>query len=453
MAETVSEKLGSFVYQLSYDAIPDQVLEKAKTCLIHGIGVGLAGHNTDFPRIAAEIVKGNGAGTKQATVLYNSIKSSPMDAAFANAVLFHSRVQEDTHNTAHLGTVVIPVVLALGEAEKISGEQLLTSLIAGYEVGGALSKYYTSLTTPRGFRASSIYGIFGATAAASKILGLNQEQTSHALGFAASFAFGTLETFSSGSMEWRFENGLAAKNGILSALLAQQGADATINAFEGKAGFLHAFAGNREEPLKFTENMGKVYEIMDVTFKLYPVCAFNQTPVINAIQMAKDSLIPINEIKSISIEMNAYEANYPGMRSKGPFANISQTLMSAPYCVAISLLEKEVTLTNLKNFNHQTLNDLIAKTTVIPSDNIKPLCSTITIDLVDGQRIERQLNINEDFYRFDMERDIQIIKGLTKEMNIGKDELDQIIETILQLEIVQDVNVLLGNFARVEEKI
>ncbi|KIL45390.1 MmgE/PrpD family protein [Jeotgalibacillus soli] len=453
MSQTVSERLAAFTSQLSYSDIPDEVVEKAKTCLIHGIGVGLAGYKTDFPRIAAEIVTHNSSKSNQATLLYNGSRCSPMDAAFANAVLFHSRVQEDTHNTAHLGTVVIPVVLALGEAGKKNGEELLTALIAGYEIGGVLSKHYTSKTTPRGFRASSIYGIFGAAAAASKLLNLNEEQTAHALGFAASFASGTLEAFTSGTMEWRFENGLAAKNGILSALLSKHGADASSHSFEGKGGFFHAFAGNREETQNITENLGKLYEILNVTFKLYPVCAFNQTPVINAIQIAKDSQIPTEQIQSIKIEMNAYEANYPGMSSKGPFANISQTLMSAPYCVAVSLLDSKVTLSNLQQFNDKTIHKLISKTTIISPIDFKPLCSRITVELENGQMIEREMNITEDYYNFNIEEDIQIIKGLEKEMNITKIDLNQLITHIVNLEEIDNISVLIPTFSKVEEKI
>ncbi len=211
MSQTVSETLASFVHRLRFEEIPVEVVQKAKTCLIHGIGVGLAGYDTDFPRIAAEIAGVNGRGAHEATLLYNGSKCTVMEAAFANAVMLHSRVQEDTHNTAHLGTIVIPVVLALGESRGASGKEILTALIAGYEVGGALSRHYTSQSTPRGFRASSVYGILGASAAAAKLLHLTEEQTAHALGFAASFAFGTLEAFAAGTMEWRFENGVAAK--------------------------------------------------------------------------------------------------------------------------------------------------------------------------------------------------------------------------------------------------
>ncbi len=109
-----------------------------------------------------------------------------------------------------------------------------------------------------------------------------------------------------------------------------------------------------------------MYEILNVTFKLYPVCAFNQSPVINALEMKKEFDIQVEQIQSIVIEMNDYEANYPGMSSKGPFQNISQTLMSAPYCVSSSLMDGEMTLANLKRFDHETLNQLIDKTIMIP---------------------------------------------------------------------------------------
>ncbi|WP_164553324.1 MmgE/PrpD family protein [Brevibacillus marinus] len=447
MSQTLSEKLASFVCRLDYAELPARVVEKAKTCLIHGIGVGLAGYQTDFPRIAADIAKKAGTSDQQATLLYDGSTAAPMEAAFANAVLFHSRVQEDTHNTAHLGTVVIPVALALGEAGRKSGKELLSALVAGYEVGGALSKHYTAYTTPRGFRASSVYGIFAATAAAAKLLGLSEIQTVHALGFAASFAFGTLEAFTAGSMEWRFENGLAAKNGLLSALLAQHGAVATRYAFEGKAGFLHAFAGNREEPLKCAESLGKAYELMNVTFKLYPVCAFNQTPVINTLQLTEERDIPLEQIEAITIEMNEYEANYPGMSAKGPFANISQTLMSAPYCVAVALLEKDVTLANLQKYDHAELNRLIAKTTVLPSRQLQPLSSKISIRLHNGQVLVREMNISEEYYNLGIDQDIQLIRGLIGEMPIGRAQLDQLIDDILHLEEIGDTSVMLHHIA------
>ncbi len=82
--------------------------------------------------------------------------------------------------------------------------------------------------------------------------------------------------------------------------------------------------------------------------------------------MKKEFDIQVEQIQSIVIEMNDYEANYPGMSSKGPFQNISQTLMSAPFCVSSSLMDGEMTLANLKRFEHETLNQLIGKTTIIP---------------------------------------------------------------------------------------
>jgi len=81
-----------------------------------------------------------------------------MGGAFANGVMFHSRGQEDTHGTMHIGTTVIPTALAVAEWKKSSGKDLLAAIIAGYEVAAAIGKELTPLTTPRGFRASPIYG-------------------------------------------------------------------------------------------------------------------------------------------------------------------------------------------------------------------------------------------------------------------------------------------------------
>jgi 2-methylcitrate dehydratase PrpD len=161
---------------------------------------------------------------------------------------------------------------------------------------------------------------------------------------------------------------------------------------------------------------------------------FNQSPVINAINLRQNINSPIELIKHIVIEMNDYEANYPGMSSKGPFSSISQTLMSAPYCVAASLLDGDVTLDGLKRFNHETLNQLIAKTTVVPQKDIKPLCNKITVELEDNRQLFSEMNITNDFYKFDAEKDIQLIKGIVNEMRITPYQLEQLIDAFLHLE-------------------
>jgi 2-methylcitrate dehydratase PrpD len=91
--------------------------------------------------------------------------------------------------------VITPAALAIAERDGNSGKEVIEAVVAGYEVVGAFDREVSAYTTPRGFRASPVFGIFGSASAASKLLKLSEEETIHAMGFAAAFASGTLECF------------------------------------------------------------------------------------------------------------------------------------------------------------------------------------------------------------------------------------------------------------------
>src|SRR5512147_336666 len=99
MKETISEAFGKFVHRLTYGNLPKEVAEKAKTCMINGIGIGISCHDTEFARIARKTIKAEEPGIardQSATIFCDGAKVSVMGAAFANAGLFHGRAQEDT---------------------------------------------------------------------------------------------------------------------------------------------------------------------------------------------------------------------------------------------------------------------------------------------------------------------------------------------------------------------
>ncbi|MCK4787630.1 MAG: MmgE/PrpD family protein, partial [Desulfobacteraceae bacterium] len=173
MDSTIAEKMGHFVSSLSYDKLPREVIEKGKCCMINGIAIGMSCHNVEFGRMARELIKAEELGIpsdKGATIFCDGSKVTPMGAAFANAALFHGRAQEDTLGSSHTGTVITPAILALAERGGHTGSKTLEAIIAGYEIVGPLDKIISMHTTPRGFRASPIFGIFGSASAVSKLL-------------------------------------------------------------------------------------------------------------------------------------------------------------------------------------------------------------------------------------------------------------------------------------------
>ncbi len=436
MDRTVTQELARFAVNLKYEDIPLNVVDKVKTCILHGTCIGLAGMDIIFGKIArAQISKAPTAiGNGSVTLLGDGTKVAVMDAAFATSVLFHGRVQEDTHGTTHIGAISIPLAIALAEMNGQTGKDVITALTAAYEVGGALGKDYTALTTPRGWRASSIYGIFSSTTVAGVLMGLNEEEMTNALGLASAFAFGTTESFKQATMEWRFEVGLAARNGYLAAVLAKEGALSAVNALEGDMGFFRAFAGTRENLDKITENLGKVWETNNVTFKLYPVCAFNQTQVINSIALASENDLDPAQITSIEVNMSEYEANYPGQMNWGPFSTHAGTLMSAPFCVAASLLKRKLTLSDLHQFEDTAIMDLVNKTKIIPNPEIGFLCSRIVVTLVDGTVVERPMNVTEQYYNLDFVRDVEMMRSMKDEIAISDEKLEALIAFVRSLE-------------------
>ncbi len=243
LTDTAAGKLARFIESITIEGIPPDVQEKARCCLLYGLGIGLCSAGTSFAAVsarAAEVLSTpvpNGA-----TVLRTGSTRGVNAALLANAALLHGRCQEDTSGTAHLGVIVIPLMLALWETRGIPASRLLPALVAGYEVGGLLEAAFARQTVRAGFRASPIYGVFAAAAAACKLLDLPAAVTRSALAHAAAFAGGTLQALGEGTDEWRYQVGIAAESGLVATELARAGATGAQFALEGPQGFARSFA-------------------------------------------------------------------------------------------------------------------------------------------------------------------------------------------------------------------
>jgi len=446
MKKTVAESMGTFVYNLSYEKLPEEIIAKAKTCMINGIGIGISCYDLEFPKIARELITAEESGISQgksSTIFSDGAKVSVMGAAFANSVLFHGRGQEDTLGSSHTGTVITPAALAIAERNRNSGKNVLTAIIAGYEVVGALDREVSAFTTPRGFRASPAFGIFGSTSAASKLLNLTEEETINAIGFAAAFASGTLECFAAGTMEWRFEVGVVSRDGILAALIAKNGGKSAPTAMEGKTGYLNAFANTTENAQEIVKHLGKRWEIMNAGFKPYPVCAFNQTPVIAMLNMVNENDIDHRNIKKIEIKVNPYEYHYAGMNYRGPFRTVGATLMSTPFCLAVACVDRDVTLAGIHQFESPEIVRLIEKIEHIPDDEMPRFSCSVFVEMDDGKVHEKEMKVTPDYYNFDMERDIELVKRVTEETGVPQDKVDKMIRTVKGLEKAPTVEELI----------
>ncbi|HVJ31707.1 MAG TPA: MmgE/PrpD family protein [Terriglobia bacterium] len=394
---TVTEAIAGFIAGLTLETLPEAVAAKARACLLNGYGIGLGCLTTPYTRVARQAALAmDGERPSGATLLGDGRRTSIAGAALANAALFHGRAQEDTCGAAHLGAIMIPLLTAVIEARGLPCDRLLPALVAGYEAGGLLEHAYGRTTTPAGLRATPLYGAIAAAAAVGCLIDLRVPELAAALANAASFSGGILQSFADGTDEWRYQVGMTGIQGLNAVELARAGSVSAPHAIEGRSGFVRAFVRRDCEAAELLSSLGRDWSIHRVTFKPYPVCAFNQTPVMAALSMAEE--IAGRPIAAVEVEMNPFECGYAGMDATGPFSSISGTLMSIPFCIAATLLRGTPTMRMMTTYDDAEVNALVGRTELKANPDIAILSCRITVVLADGSRIRRdEIKTTADF--------------------------------------------------------
>ncbi len=433
---TLSQRIAAFTSALEYEKIPDNVLEKSKVSLLHNLGMAIAGGSLLGASVRYAQALGEHGPSASARLLLSGRAATPETAAFANAALMHARAQDDVYfpGLTHVGAIITPAVLGVGEQLGSSGRDMLTALIAGYEAAGAISQGFAKRTTARGFRASGLFGGFGAAAAVARLLRLDREATANAIGIVASMAAGTNQTWIAGTQEWQFQVGLAARNGILAARLAAVGGTGAADALEGSAGFYAAFMGDLEQTAQVGKDLGTKWRSLDVTYKPYAVCAILQGPVHQAMLLARQHALKAENISAVRLTLNPAEAAYPGTDSTGPFSDTGATLMSAQFCLAVALAQQTLRGSDLKRFADPLLQPLVQKTIVQADGQLGARSFVLEVDLTNGQTLRHASHATAEPFNWDRAEVMGNLRAMGDELAFGPQRLEQLGETVLSAE-------------------
>ena len=275
----VSDALTRFISECRWEDIPAHVRHEAKRSLLNYFAVALSACHDPTIEIAARTYRHFAAG-KQATVIGRRERTDILNAAALNCMGANVFDFDDTHipTIIHPTAPVAPAVFALAETMATRGVDFLLAFILGVEtecrIGNAISPGHYA----RGWHITSTCGVFGSAMAAGKLLGLSRQQLVWALGTASAQASGLVETL--GTMAKSVSMGNAARNGILSALLAREGFDGPARPLEGARGFLNVTAEGPDFAGLVGE-LGSRWEILNNTYKPYP-CGVVLNPVIDA---------------------------------------------------------------------------------------------------------------------------------------------------------------------------
>ncbi|MBU1205633.1 MAG: MmgE/PrpD family protein [Proteobacteria bacterium] len=440
--KSLTQILSDFAYELSFKDLSSEIIEKAKISVLDGMGCSLAGRDLPSSQIALKVWK-EMRREGPSTVWVNGEKGDQESTAWVNCLHMHSILHDDMQESTvgHMGSFVIPVALATAEQEGKDGKDLLAAIVAAYEVAGRVALRSGLKIIERGFRASPVFGPFAAATAAGKLMGLTGQQMQNAIACAASFSCGLLEAVNTGSMEWRFQNGGALRNGLMAAVLAKHGLLAAKTALEGECGFFAAFGGPklREEvltkPEEITATLGKDFEVGRNIFKPYPTCGYNQVGVEIAVAMAKQNDIRPEDVESVRALVSPANKNYPGGDYHGPFATIDQALLSKPFSIAAALKFRKLTVgMYLSQLNDPDLVELAQKITLEAKDGMGFLDYKIEVKLKNGKVISGdQSLVDMKNYSLDKERAGEKFCQLTSNLLTKEDAL-KITQAIFRLE-------------------
>jgi 2-methylcitrate dehydratase PrpD len=275
----VTQSLAQFVAGSRWDAIPAEVRREGVRGLLNFVGCALGGARDDAMDIAVKVLAPF-FGRPQAIVIGRRERPDALNAAFLNAVSANVLEYDDTH----LGTVMHPAapvaaaLFALAELRPVAGRELLHAFIVGVETSCRVGLAVMPTHYRRGWHITATCGIFGAAAAAARLIGLDARRTAWAIGHAATQSASLVESL--GSMSKSLGVGNAAKNGLAAALLAEGGFSGPDRPLEGRYGFA-AVASDSADLNQITDGIGARWEILNNAYKPYP-CGVVLFPVIDA---------------------------------------------------------------------------------------------------------------------------------------------------------------------------
>lgn len=456
----LATKLSENIASTTFDDLPEEAVIAAKQSILDSIGVMLAatGAGEGVDNVVALL--DDMGGNETCTVMANDKKSNPVFAVMANGSFAHSIDFDDVHDDAfvHPSGSVVPTALTLGEYKHISGKDLITAVALGNDLICRMGYAVSSPSEEEKNEIADLWmlplllGTFSSAATASKVLGLDAEQTKAALSIASNRASGSKQVVSeAGSLRGlycMFPN----VTGTLSALLASKGVPGFEEPMNGACGFFKMAFGNVYDESRF-DTLGKEFEGSGVSIKVWPCCRLTNSYVNAALNIAEKYDIDPEEVEKFTI---FYSGSPEVKRCIEPWEDkinpptIPGAKISLPFVVGMALLQRKI---NIASFTLDSIKDpkLLEMASKAEIDIDETLVSDVSKTMLPG-RVRVQMK-NGDVY----DERVEVVLGHPKnrlnwdqlnekfldcasyaKRKFTKDELMEISKTVEDLENLED---------------
>lgn len=338
-----------FASGLRFADLSDATVAAVGVNLFDTLSCTFAGFLAEGAREVRELVIDWG-GKPEAAILGTRHKVPAPNAAWINGIMSHARDYDDTHDQAiiHVGVSAIPAALAAVDlaGRPVSGEEFYAAVAAGIELNSRMAVATQIGVIDSGFIYSSLFGYFGATAAAARVLGMEPEAMQNAMGIAYSQAAGGHQATRDAAWTKRMQPGFAARAGLTSVAMGLKGVRGARDIFEGEDGLWRIYLRNEFDREALGAGLGSRWHLEDLSYKPYPCCRYNHTAIDAAKKIRAQAGFDwrkVTEIRTYTTQQ-CYSAIGTPLEVRRAPETLPQAQFSICYNVATALVQGEVSL-------------------------------------------------------------------------------------------------------------
>ena len=391
---SLTQSLAQFISAPPFGNVPAAAATIIRQGFIDTMATMIAGRNEPVVRIVREVFEAKSSAARESSVLLGQGRAAAQDAALINGTAAHALDYDDVALAGHPSTVLVPALIAEGEAIGASGAALIRGYLVGYELWAELISRDADPHHEKGWHPTGVFGTLAAAAAIANLRQLDAQTSRHAIGIAASMASGLVANF--GAMTKPFHAGRAASSGIEAARLAMGGMSAAADAIEHHAGFLAAISPKGNVDLdRPTQQLGHVLRILEagLSVKKYPLCYATHRVIDAVIDMARKENLDPETIQSVHATIGVTQHSM--LRNHAPLTGL-EAKFSLEFAIASALVARKVGITELTDsfVNRAEVRAAMKKveiatvTTTCPVEPAFSYADRVKLRLYDGRELD-----------------------------------------------------------------
>ena len=330
----LAARLGEFTAGIEVAALPREVVDAVKLRVLDTLGAGLAGIALSHHRVLDPVLESAGS----VCVWGEGATRSAREAALVNSFAAHSTYLEDgsRFTGGHPSSVVVPAVLADGQARGASGAEMIAAVLAGYEVFLRLGRAIYPACVQRGFQSTAVLGAVSSAAAIARLRRLSPEASAHAIAIGANLGVGMKEALKRSATQ-PIQVARACEGGMVAAALAQAGHEGAPLVLEN--GFLPGF-GAGAEAASIIEGLGRDFRIGETYLKRHAGCRGNHAPLDCALELIADERLCADDVRRVTVAVDSVTR----AAAIEPPLNGEQAQFSIGFSVALAFVEGDASI-------------------------------------------------------------------------------------------------------------